>query len=246
MEQTKERILQAASLVALIGVWELLAQMLDVSALPPPTQVVTVLYELVADGAAFGPLASTLRRTALGFLLGFAAGVLYGIGVYASPRFGEITRGLFDIALFTPTLVIIFLGLIMLGRNDWTVVLLVGFVISTNVGTYMRDAMHDFDQDLVGMAVSYKTTLPQRARSMYVPYLIPPMLAAGRIGFSLAWKVAFLCEVFGFPEGLGWELRRSYEIYDMPTLLSWLSIFVITLLVVEQLTRVAERSVVKW
>jgi NitT/TauT family transport system permease protein len=246
MEQTKERVFQASSLVALVAVWELLARALDVSALPPPTQVVVVLYDLLADGTAFGPLASTLRRTALGFLLGFGAGVLYGIVVYVYPRFGDVSRGLFDIAMFTPTLVIIFLGLIMLGSNDYTVVILVGFVISTNVGTYMRDALRDFDQDLVGMAVSYKAALPQRVRAMYVPYLIPPMLAAGRIGFSLAWKVAFLCEVFGFPEGLGWELRASYQIYDMPTLLAWLSLFIITLLVVEQLTRFAERSVVRW
>ncbi len=246
MEQTKERVFQASSLVALVAVWELLARALDVSALPPPTQVVVVLYDLLADGTAFGPLASTLRRTVLGFLLGFGAGVLYGIVVYVYPRFGDVSRGLFDIAMFTPTLVIIFLGLIMLGSNDYTVVILVGFVISTNVGTYMRDALRDFDQDLVGMAVSYKAALPQRVRAMYVPYLIPPMLAAGRIGFSLAWKVAFLCEVFGFPEGLGWELRASYQIYDMPTLLAWLSLFIITLLVVEQLTRFAERSVVRW
>jgi len=246
MERTKERVFQASSLVALVAVWELLARALDVSALPPPTQVVVVLYDLLADGTAFGPLASTLRRTALGFLLGFGAGVLYGIVVYVYPRFGDVSRGLFDIAMFTPTLVIIFLGLIMLGSNDYTVVILVGFVISTNVGTYMRDALRDFDQDLVGMAVSYKAALPQRVRAMYVPYLIPPMLAAGRIGFSLAWKVAFLCEVFGFPEGLGWELRASYQIYDMPTLLAWLSLFIITLLVVEQLTRFAERSVVRW
>ena len=246
MERTKERVFQASSLVALVAVWELLARALDVSALPPPTQVVVVLYDLLADGTAFGPLASTLRRTVLGFLLGFGAGVLYGIVVYVYPRFGDVSRGLFDIAMFTPTLVIIFLGLIMLGSNDYTVVILVGFVISTNVGTYMRGALRDFDQDLVGMAVSYKAALPQRVRAMYVPYLIPPMLAAGRIGFSLAWKVAFLCEVFGFPEGLGWELRASYQIYDMPTLLAWLSLFIITLLVVEQLTRFAERSVVRW
>lgn len=246
MEQTKERALQASSLVALVAVWQLLSRTLDISALPPPTQVAVVLYDLVADGSAFGPLASTLRRTALGFLLGFSAGVLYGILVYVSPRFQEVSRGLFNVVMFTPTLVIIFLGLIMLGRYDRTVVLLVGFVISTNVGTYMRDALRDFDQDLVAMATSYKATLRQRVRAMYLPYLIPPMLAAGRIGFSLAWKAALLCEVFGFPEGLGWELRESYQIYDMPTLLAWLSLFIITLLVVEQLTRFAERSVVKW
>jgi NitT/TauT family transport system permease protein len=81
---------------------------------------------------------------------------------------------------------------------------------------------------------------------VYIPFLVPPMLAAGRIGFSLSWKVAFLCEVFGFPGGLGWEVRASYRVYDMTALLAWLLVFIITLLLVEQVIRIAERALVRW
>ena len=223
-----------------------MARVLDSSGFPPASQVVVVFGEIIGDGSAFGPLGSTLFRTVLGFLLGFSVGVAYGIFVFLSRVFDQLSRGLFQIAMFTPTLILIFLSLIMLGRNNLTVILLIGFAISTDVGVYIRDALKDFDPGLVHMAKSYKVTLGERIKGAYLPFLIPPMLAAARIGFTLAWKVAFLSEVFGFPEGLGWQVRTSYSIYDMTSLLAWLTVFVVTLLIVEQVIRQIERAVVKW
>jgi NitT/TauT family transport system permease protein len=81
---------------------------------------------------------------------------------------------------------------------------------------------------------------------IYLPYLIPPMLAATRIGISNSWKVVLLVEVFGLSGGLGFEIRRAYFIYNLPLLFSWLVAIVIVLLVLEQLLRGSERALVRW
>lgn len=247
MEHLKERSLQIASLVVAVVVWAVVAAWVDLStAIPPPTEVFVELKDLVLSGDAWGPLAATLGRTTMGFVLGFALGVAYGVLVHAFPAVGDYSRGVFNLAMFAPTLIIIFLGLTMLGLNNMTVVLIVGFAISTDVGVYIRDAFRSFDTEIDDMARSYKAPFRQRLTGVYIPFLVPPMLAAGRIGFSLSWKVAFLCEVFGFPGGLGWEVRASYRIYDMTSLLAWLLVFIITLLLVEQVIRMTERALVRW
>ena len=247
MELLKERSLQLLSVISLVVLWQLTAMIVDSSALPPPLVVAGELWTLVEEGEAFAPLYSSLLSTVLGFVLGFLAGFLYGVVANLSPWFEAMSSGLFNVALFTPTLIVIFLGLIMLGHdNRLTVVLVVAFSIFTTVGTYIRDALRELDAEIIAMAASFKVTLPQRLKDVYVPHLIPPMLGAGRIAFSMAWKVAFLAEVFGYPEGLGWRVRSAYTIYDMPGLLAWLSVFVIAILLVEQLTRMLERAVVKW
>lgn len=246
MHYLQENATKLASLVLALALWEVSARLIQASGLPPASEVLPFLVELVASGEAFGPLGSTLFRTTMGFLLGFTLGIAYGVFVFLSRTFDDLSRGLFQIAVFTPTLILIFLSLVALGRTNLTVILVIGFVVTTAVGIYMRDALQDFDVDLIGMATSYKTTLWQRVRGMYLPFLIPAMLAAGRIGFTLAWKVAFLSEVFGFSEGLGWQVRNSYTIYDMTALLAWLTLFVVTLLLIEQLIRLTERTVVKW
>lgn len=247
MEALKERGLQVLSLGLLLLAWLSLATVLDTEALPPPDLVAGVFWELVRNGEAFAPLFSTLQSTALGFAVGFMGGIAYGVLVHIFRRLGEILNGLFNVMLFMPTLILIFLGLVMFGHdNRLTVVLVIGFVVFPNVAVYVRDALGDVDDGVLAMARSYKVDTRQMVKDVYVPYLIPTMLGSGRIAFSLAWKVAFLTEVFGYPEGLGWRVRSAYTIYDMGTLIAWLSVFIVAILLIEQLTRMVERAVVRW
>ncbi len=243
----KERSFQVLSLVFIVVAWEIAARLVGLGdTYPPPSRVAPDFLELFTDGDVWGPLSSTLQRTVSGFAVAFAIGIAYGILTHVSPRFDDYSRGLFNISMFAPTLIVIFVGLVMIGRNFIAVVIIVALCIFAEIGTYMRDAFRNFDADMVSMSKSYKVATRQRVREMYLPFLIPPMLATSRIGFTLAWKITFLCEVFGFPEGVGWEVRSSYRIYDMPLLLAWLTVFIVTLLLIEQLIRSIERAVVKW
>lgn len=237
---------QIASLLLIVAAWALASDMLDIRALPSPWAAFGTLADLIASERAFGPLGETLGRTLLGFLLGIVLGTAYGIGAALSRTFYELTRWLLQIAIFTPTLILIFLFLISLGRTNLTVIVLIGLVVMPVVGTYIRDAMGDFDEDLTGMARSYKVGVAQRVKGMYLPFLIPPLLAAGRVGFTLSWKVAFLSEIFGFPNGIGWQVKTSYDIYNIELLLAWLLLFIFVLLIAEQLIRLAEKAIVKW
>lgn len=247
MNLFKERFFQLLSLVFILVAWEVAARMVGMGdTYPPPSRVAPVFVDLIRDGQAWGPLLSTLGRTAAGFALGFTVGVSYGIFAHVSGRFADYSRGLFTMAMFAPTLIAIFLGLVMIGRTFFAAVLIIAFCIFTEVGVYMRDAFRTFDNDVLTMSRSYRVGFPQRVKDVYLPFLVPPILATSRIGFTLAWKIAFLCEVFGFPEGLGWEIRGSYRLYDMPMLLSWLTLFIATLLLIEQLIRTTERMVVRW
>lgn len=246
MERFQEHSAQIASLVFILLGWEIAAQIMDTRALPPASESFLDLLELVRTGDAFGPLGSTLFRTVCGFALGFVMGCAYGIAAVLSRTFDDLSKWLLQIAMFTPTLILIFLFLVIFGRTNFTVILLIGLVVLPVVGTYIRDSLRDFDEELDGMAASYKAPLRQRVVEMYLPFLIPSMLAAGRIGFTLSWKVGFLAEIFGFSGGLGWQVRTTYQIYDVAKLLAWLSLFILTLIVIEQLMRYAERRIVKW
>ncbi|SLN75553.1 ABC transporter permease [Roseisalinus antarcticus] len=246
MERFKEYSAQIASLIIILLGWEISALIMDTRALPPASESFADLVQLIRTGDAFGPLGSTLFRTTCGFALGFVMGCSYGIAAVLSRTFDDLSKWLLQIAMFTPTLILIFLFLVIFGRTSFTVILLIGLVVLPVVGTYIRDSLRDFDEELDGMAASYKAPLRQRVFEMYLPFLIPSMLAAGRIGFTLSWKVGFLAEIFGFSNGLGWQIRTTYQIYDVAKLLAWLSLFILTLLVIEQMMRFAERRVVKW
>jgi NitT/TauT family transport system permease protein len=237
--------LQALSIAALVAVWAAIS--LEVgNVVPGPTTVLPRFTELIGSGLFLGPLLESLWRTIVGFLCGFVLGV--GIGIVAGKaRWFAITASpLLNVVLFAPTLVVIFLGIAMLGTQISTIAVITSLVVAPNVAIYMRDAMRDFDHEIVAMADSFRASPWQRVRDLYLPYLVPPILAASRIGFSMSWKVVMLAEVFGFPGGLGFQIRINYGVYDLRTLIAWLLVFVIALLVIEQGIRLAERRLVRW
>lgn len=243
---TSAALAQIASVVVLLVVWAAAAIIVDMRALPAPWLVFGTLGDLILSGQAFAPLGETLGRTLAGFALGMVLGTGYGIAAALSRTFRELTLWLLQISIFTPTLILIFLFLISLGRSNLTVIVLVGLVVMPVVGTYIRDAMGDFEDELTEMAESFKIGLRERVTGMYLPFLVPPLLAAGRVAFTLAWKVAFLSEIFGFPNGIGWQVKTGYDIYNIQLLLAWLMLFIFVLLIAEQLMRLAQRRFVKW
>lgn len=242
----RDRSLQLLSLVALVLLWAGLSTAIGPAILPGPAAVAPRLAELVSTGDFAGPLIQSLTRTALGFVIGFVAGLAIGLAIAKVPWFERSASPLLNIVLFAPTLVIIFLAIAIIGTQLISIAVITGLAVAPNVAIYMRDVMRDFDPDLVSMSDSFQVNGSQRIRDLYLPYLVPPMLAAARIGFSMSWKVIMLAEVFGFPGGLGFQIRINYTVYDLTTLLAWLSIFVIALLLIEQLLRIAERTVVRW
>lgn len=242
-----ERATQAASLLLLLALWAALAQVAGSDVLPAPWHVADQLAPMLESGDVFGPLAGTLARTLLSFAGAMLLGLSYGIAVARSRRLELVAGGAFNVALFAPTLIVTFVGLLILGASaSWAVIAITAVAVFPTVAVYIRDVMRSVDDEMLTMARSYKASTASRIRDVYIPYLIPPILSSSRISLNSCWKVVVLCEVFGFPGGLGFEIRNAYAAFDVPTMLAWVVVFIVTLLLIEQLIRAIERAVVKW
>ena len=246
MEAIKERGLQLLSLILLLLAWEVVALIVGLHILPPPTAVLPAAWGMVVSGVFAEPLFTSLYRLLLGFLLAMSLGISFGIATAQLLRLGIAATAMFTIIMSTPSLVIIFVAMIMLGQTDLTIILIAGLIVFPFVAVPVRDAMKEIYRDILGMAASFKISTLRKIVDIYIPYLIPPILAASRIGFSLAWKMVVLSEVFGFASGIGWKISLAYFQYDLKGLIAWMVIFVVIILLIEQIIRISERRVVKW
>lgn len=242
----QDRAFQLLSIGVVLLLWTAAAVSVGDGILPGPADVIAPLGRIIPSGEFLGPLYETLSRTFVGFVLGFIAGIAGGIAIAKVRWVALATPILLDALLFAPTLIIIFLGVVMMGTHLASIAIIVALVVGPTVAVYMRDVMRDIDRDVLLMADSYHVGTWQRIRDVFLPYLVPPMLAASRIGFSMSWKVVLLSEVFGFPGGLGFQIRINYTIYNLALLLAWLIVFIVTLLLIEQVIRIIEKTVVKW
>lgn len=246
MEAIKERGVQLLSLILLVLAWAGASILVGEHILPPPTVVFPKAWEMVVTGIFAEPLFTSLFRLLLGFILAMSVGVALGIATAQLVKLGIASVTALTIIMSMPSLVIIFIAMIMLGQTDSTLILVVGLLVFPFVAVPMRDAMRDMDQDILSMSDSFKVTNWRKILDVYIPYLIPPILASCRIGFSLSWKMVVLSEVFGFTSGIGWMISLAYWQYDLISLIAWLVIFIVVILFIEQIIRMSERKVVKW
>jgi NitT/TauT family transport system permease protein len=242
----RNRLAQISSLAILLIFWALVAHIVGTDVLPTPRGVVPDFWDLIKTGEFVTPLGLTVLRTVVGFLTAVVVGCAVGIGMGRREAWRRGGSLILDIALFAPALVVIFLGIAMLGTGTTTIAVVVTICVAPTVVIYIRDAMRDIDRDMLAMADAFHVVGPQRVRDVYLPYLIPPFLGMTRVCFSMSWKIVILTEVFGYPSGVGFEIEVNYSVYNLPRLMAWLAVFVIALLVAEQILRATEHVVVRW
>lgn len=246
MYEIRQRGIQLLSLVLLLTMWGVVSLVVGRGILPSPTEVFPVAWHIVISGDFAPPLFASLFRCFLGFTLSMLLGVTFGISSALFSRLRIASLPIFTIIMSVPSLVMIFALMMMLGQTNFTIILVTGIIVFPFITIPIRDAMKEIDQDALSMADSFKAGNLRKALDIYIPYLLPSILATSRIGFSLSWKVVVLSEVFGFTSGIGWQISLNYFHYDITSLISWLVVFIAVILIFEQILRTAEQRVVRW
>lgn len=242
----REKGLQLLSLLAAVGVWELAAVWVGTNIVPGPGTVLPKVWDLIESGDFIHPLRVSLRRVGVGFGVAFLFGMIYGIATSRSPTMRSLVTPLATVVMSTTSLVIVFIAMLAIGQTEFTMTLIVTLIVFGFIGTPIRDALTGIDEELLVMAQSFKCGPISRLWDVYIPYLVPAVLATSRIGFNISWKIVILGEVFGFGAGIGRQISLAYFHYDLTNLLAWLMIFLIVIILIEQLLREYERRAARW
>ena len=87
----------------------------------------------------------------------------------------------------------------------------------------------------------------QRQRHIVIPHLAPFLFTALRFGFSIAWKVTVLTEVFSSSKGIGFEMRVASQLFRLDEFFTWaLSFFIFALFLEKVVLQFFERRFFRW
>jgi NitT/TauT family transport system permease protein len=126
-------------------------------------------------------------------------------------------------------------------------VAVVGLIAMPYVAINVAEGVHGVDKRLIDMSRAYGRTESQVFRHVTVPSVLPYIFAGVRLSFSLAWKVGTLTEVFGSSKGIGFQIRRNYQLFNMPGVIAWVLLFVAFMLLLERFVLVRmERRLFAW
>ncbi len=84
----------------------------------------------------------------------------------------------------------------------------------------ISEGLREIDRELMEMGRSFTRKRLRILRRLIVPLLLPYVLAALRIAYGIAWKIALVSELLGAPSGLGYLMLRAQTAADTPTFLA--------------------------
>jgi NitT/TauT family transport system permease protein len=220
-------------LALVIAAWQLMAWRLDDPLVPTVGDVASRLAEIVRSPTFAGDLSITVARVLAGFTVAFPIAVAAGIAMGRSEWVRRALEPAVILGLTIPSLVWALLGVIWFGIGFVNPVVVVVLTAVSPLTLNILQGVRAIDADLLEMAHVYRFSRRRRLVSIWIPALVPNLLAGARVGLSMAWKVIVLVEIFGMSSGVGYEINIEFGNHEVAGVLAWTIVFGAVMAVLE-------------
>jgi len=233
--------------VTVLGVWQYASgHWMREELLPSPTKVLSTFREIWAEGDMPSAFQATLSRIAVGFALSFVVGL--AVGILMQNRWLE---GFFKdavlIGITTPGLIWALITAIIFGNRMAGPLIAVVLTTFALITVNVHEGIKALPKDLIDMSKAFRVGVVKRNRQIVIPHLAPYIFTGVRFGFSIAWKIVVLTEVFASSTGIGFEMRVAQQLFQLDVFLTWILAFYVLALVLEKVVlEQIERHFFRW
>ena len=241
-------VVPAASLAALLALWQLAAMLAgNPRLMPSPALVLAKMAADTATGELPYNLAITLLRVTASFLIAMTLGVAIGILMGRVRLADEIGQPWLVFFLNLPALVTIILAYIWIGLVESAAIFAVALNKIPNVVVTVREGARALDRGLLEMAQVFAVPRGRVLRHVVLPQLYPYLAAAARSGLALIWKIVLVVELLGRSNGVGFQLGVYFQLFDVAGILAYALAFIIVVQLIEWgILQPIERRVGQW
>ena len=234
------------AVLSVVAVWWLL-YLIYPRLLPSPVSTVREAMRLVSDGTFFFHMYQSLRRVFVGSIVAMFFSV--GVGIYmGTVAMGErFFQPLVVLGLTIPGLMWALIAVMLFGINEWSPYFAVTVTIFPMLVINIWAGVKALDKELIDMSRVFHFTPWMKISQVIIPQLVPNIFAAARYGLGLAWKVVVVVEMFGTSNGVGYQVMKSYQVFNMEGVIAWTLTFVVAMIVIEYgAINFAERRLTAW
>ncbi len=213
--------------------WEAMAIWLHSPLVPDLSAVFREFAEISGSGKAVREIWVTFYRMCLGFLLAVAVAIPIGIAVAVSRTADRFFEPGIILGLTVPGLVWALLCVIWFGVSIASPVISVALGVLPSMVIAVQQSVRSLSADTVEMTRAFKLRRTTVIRRIWLPLLYASTISGARVGFSIAWKVIVLVEIFGMSDGVGYQLNSQFSIQSVEGVIAWTLAFWLAMMAVE-------------
>ena len=240
-------LIRVGSVLFVLAVWALLAAWTPAHLIPPPGKVLGQAWQVMIDGSFAFHMVQTLRRVLIGFSVAMLISLPLGIAMGSVRWIEQFLEIEVVIGLTIPGLMWALVALILFGLSELSAYFAIAVTILPMLVINIWQGMKAINRDLIDMSSVFHASTWSKVVDVLVPQLLSHIFAATRYGLGLAWKVVVLVEMFGYGNGIGYQVLQSYHLFAMDRVLTWTITFTLVMLALEYgVIGVLERRFTAW
>ena len=232
--------------VSVLAIW-LLLYLIFPRLLPGPVSTFAEALRLLEDGTFFFHMLQSLRRVFVGATIAMFFSVAVGIymgTVLVGERFFQ---PLVVVGLTIPGLMWALIAVMLFGINEIAPYFAVAVTIFPMLVINIWAGVKALDKELIDMSHVFHFTPWMKVSQVIIPQLVPNIFAATRYGLGLAWKVVVVVEMFGTSNGVGYQVMKAYQVFNMEGVIAWTLTFVAAMILIEYgIINYVERRLTAW
>ncbi|WDR03059.1 ABC transporter permease subunit [Devosia algicola] len=241
------RALEYLSLPLLLLVWEVLAITFPNRLFPTPVAVGQELWLLATQGKLLSDLIKTLLRASTAFVVAMVLGTVLGILLGRQRRLDRLFSSWLLVGLNLPAIVVAIVLYIWLGLTELALISAVVINKVPLVTTNIREGVRSFAPEFDELALALRLPMDRKLRLIFLPQLLPFVLASARTGLSLIWKIVLVFEVLGSDGGVGYRVSLFFQFFDITGILAYTTAFILVVMALEHsIIRPIEQKVMQW
>lgn len=225
--------LRVGSIVVMVFVWWLLTWFFPPSLIPHPLDTFMEVGAIVNTGQFLSEMGATLRRVGVGFAIAMLIAIPLGIVMGTIKSLENFFEPPVILGLTMPGLVWAVMSIMFFGLNETSAYAAVAITIMPMLAISLWQGTKSIDKDLIDMSTAFHASPWSKVVDVILPQLISHILAAIRYGLGLAWKVVVVVEMFGFSNGVGYQVVRGFNVFSMKQVMAWAITFLIVMIIIE-------------
>jgi len=237
-----------ALLALVLAAWEFLPrlQLVNPLLLPPLSEVLDMLGELLQRPQVHEALAVTAAEVVVAFLIAVPLGAALGVLIAENDYLGEVFKPVLFYVFSIPKSIFLPMFILVFGISFAQKVAYAAFTTTFVVLISAATAVESVKQDYLQVARSYGATRSQILLRVYVPSMMPLLLEALRISMIFNFTGVMIAEMYASRTGIGHLIAGWGENFQMPQLFAGVILLAAVAMLFNETVRFFETRCSTW
>ncbi|MEZ5211026.1 ABC transporter permease [Gordonia sp. (in: high G+C Gram-positive bacteria)] len=213
--------LRVATVLAVVGLWQLLAAndvvaWLHFDTVPSPGEVLNAWWQRLGTSQYYLDVGQSLIRIGTGFALATAVGVPLGIALGRSSVAGDTLGTLTELARPIPAIALVPIAILVFPSDEAGMVFITFVAALFPIVVSTRHAVRALPTIWEESVLTMGGTRRDVVLRVIVPGIMPGVFSGLSVGIGVAWICLISAEMISGRLGIGYQTWQSYTVVDYP------------------------------